>query len=217
MKIKKSKDLDEYLKCPHMPPMKRKSSKEQVLYKLAHPPVEQINAAPDPLLAMAEIQGTIMGTYVNKLEKQHVRHTKKIKDLQGKVQTITLQKDKLDEEKRSKDQKVKYLEAKVRKTEIELQNVKEKVSYLKPRNVKRRDETKQKQISSLEKKLTAKSEDTQKLSEQLKCRETEISEKDKVIQKLKEKFSTKVEREKSRKCNVSKFRMVINLILTYLG
>ena len=72
---------------------------------------------------------------------------------------------------------MKYLEAKVRKTEIELQNVKEKVSYLKPRNVKRRDETKQKQISSLEKKLTAKSEDTKKLSEQLKCRETEISEK----------------------------------------
>ena len=52
--------------------MKRKGSKEQVLYKLANPSLGQINTAPDPLLAMAEIQGAVMGTYVNQLEKKHV-------------------------------------------------------------------------------------------------------------------------------------------------
>ena len=62
MKITKSKDLNDYLKSAHIAPTKRKISKEQVLYKLPHPPADQINAAPDPLLAMAEIQGAIMRT-----------------------------------------------------------------------------------------------------------------------------------------------------------
>ena len=51
--------------------------------------------------------------------------------------------------------KVKFLKTKLKETEQSLQNEKEKVSYLKPRNVKRRDETKQKQISNLKSKLIA--------------------------------------------------------------
>ena len=53
------------------------------------------------------------------------------------MQTITLQKDQIEEENRSKAQKVKHLEAKERKTETELQNANQKVSYFKPKNVKR--------------------------------------------------------------------------------
>ena len=75
---------------------------------------------------MAHIQGAVMGKYVNKLENQQVHNTKKIKNLQGKVETLTLQKNQLDEEKRSEDAKVKYLELKVRKTETALQQEKEK-------------------------------------------------------------------------------------------
>ena len=81
MKVTQTKHLNEYLESLHIPPMKRKGSKEQVLYKLTNPPLEQINTAPDPMLAMAEIQGAVMGTYINKLEKQHVQNTKKIQNL----------------------------------------------------------------------------------------------------------------------------------------
>ena len=99
--------------------------------------MEQINATLDPLLAMAEIQGavTVMGTYVNKLASSMCNTQRKYKT--SKQKCITLQKDQIEEEHRSKAQKVKHLEAKVRKTETELQNAKEKVSYLKPENVKR--------------------------------------------------------------------------------
>ena len=136
MKVTQSNQLNEYLECQHIPPMKKKSSKEQVLHKLANPPLDQINVAPDPLLAMAEIQGAVMGKYVNKLEQQHLQKAKKIKKLQAQVETLTSQKYKLDEEKRSEDTLVKHLQSKVRKTETALQKEREKVSYLKPRNVK---------------------------------------------------------------------------------
>ena len=177
MKVTQSKQLNEYLECPHIPPMKKKSSKEQVLHKLANPPLDQINVAPDPLLAMAEIQGAVMGTYVNKLEQQHIQSAKKIKNLQAKVVTLTSQKIKLDEEERSEDILVKQLQAKVRKTQTTLQKEREKVSYLKPRNVKRQDETKQKQIFQLKSKFEAKSEDAKELSVHLKDREAKIAKK----------------------------------------
>ena len=86
-------------------------------------------------------------------------------------------KNKLDEEKRSEDILVKQLQAKVRKTQTALQKEREKVSYLKTRNVKRRDETKQKQIFQLKSKLETKSEDAKELSVQLKDREAKIAKK----------------------------------------
>ena len=99
---------------------------------------------------------------------------------------------------------MKYLQLKVRKTETALQKEKEKVAYLKPRNVRRRDETKQKQISQLKNKLVATSEDANKLSSQLKHREAEIAKKNQTIQKLEEKYSAKVKKEKIRKLRPQK-------------
>ena len=213
MKVTQSRKLNEYLESPHVPPVKKRSSKEEVLHKLANPPLDQINVAPDPLLAMAQIQGAVMGKYVNKLENQQVHNTKRIKNLQGKVETLTLQKDKLDEEKRAEDAKVKYLQLKVRKTETALQKEKEKVAYLKPRNVRRRDETKQKQISQLKNKLVATSEDANKLSSQLKHREAEIAKKNQTIQKLEEKYSAKVKKEKIRKLRAQKVASKLRQLL----
>ena len=114
---------------------------------------------------MAEIQGAVMGKYVNKLEQQHLQNAKKIKKLQAKVETLTSQKYKLDEEKRSEDTLVKHLQSKVRKTETGLQKEREKVSYLKPRNVKRREETKQKQIVQLKHKVEKKANEIKSLKE----------------------------------------------------
>ena len=73
MKVSQNKHLNEYLGSPHIPPTKRKSCKEQVLHTLANPPMQQIATASNPLLAMAEIQGAVMGKYVNKLEKEQVQ------------------------------------------------------------------------------------------------------------------------------------------------
>ena len=108
MKVSQNKHLNEYLESPHIPPTKRESSKKHALHKLANPPMQQITTAPNPLLAMAEIQGAVMGTYVNKLEKKHAQHVKKIQNLQGKIQTISLQKDQIEEESKSKELKQNF-------------------------------------------------------------------------------------------------------------
>ena len=43
MKVTQSRKLNEYLESPHAPPLKKRSSKEEVLHNLANPPMDQIN------------------------------------------------------------------------------------------------------------------------------------------------------------------------------
>ena len=95
MKVSQNKHLNEYLESPHIPPTKTESSKKHVLHKLANPPMQQITTAPNPLLAMAEIQGAVMGTYVNKLEKKHAQHVKKYKTSKEKYKQYLYEKIKL--------------------------------------------------------------------------------------------------------------------------
>ena len=68
-----------------------------------------------------------------------------------------------------------------------------------PRNVKRREETKQRQISDLRRRIDKKSEDLKNLSEQLKIKEAVTAEKDRKIQMLQKAVTTEVEGEKSKK------------------
>ena len=58
------------LESPHIPTMKRKTAKVTMMDKLVNPPLQQINELAEPLLAMAEFQGVILGTYVWKLQKK---------------------------------------------------------------------------------------------------------------------------------------------------
>ena len=66
----KKKDVVKCLVSPHIPTMKRNIAKEDVMDKLANPSLQQINESPEPLLAMAEFQGAVLGTYIQKLQKK---------------------------------------------------------------------------------------------------------------------------------------------------
>ena len=55
------------MKAPYIPPLKQKSNKEKLMETLEHPPLYDINAAANAMLAMAKFQGTVIGTYVQKL------------------------------------------------------------------------------------------------------------------------------------------------------
>ena len=63
----KNENVVKYLESPHISTMKRKTAKEDVMDKLANPPLQQINESPETLLAMAEFQGAVLGTYLQKL------------------------------------------------------------------------------------------------------------------------------------------------------
>ena len=62
---------------------------------------------------------------------------------------VTGSKDKLLEDNQSNVEVIRSLQAKVGETEKELQVTKKMVSFFKPKNVKRHEETKVKQINQL--------------------------------------------------------------------
>ena len=49
-------------------PQVQASSRQNFIEALENPPLEKISSSRDPLLAMAEYQGAVMGKYVHKLE-----------------------------------------------------------------------------------------------------------------------------------------------------
>ena len=97
---KKTKELTAYLGAPHIPPIKKKGAKEQLIENMENPPLEEINASENPLIAMAEFQGAVIGTYVNKPEHNKVKQAKKIGQLKHTLDTIT--KEKVELEKKNK-------------------------------------------------------------------------------------------------------------------
>ena len=141
------------MSAPHIPPVRTMTAKECMMDTFANPPMEQINASPVPLLAMAEFQGAVIGTYVHKSERHQAKQEKNIQQLKTKLETITEEKDELEDQKQLHADKIKELQSKVDKTQSELVDIKEKVTCFKPRNVKWREETMVKQINQLNKNL----------------------------------------------------------------
>ena len=102
---KKAKELTAYLGDPHIPPIKKKGAKEQLIENMENPPLEEINASENPLTAMAEFQGTVIGTYVNKLEHNKVQQAKKIGQLKHTLDTIRKEKAELEKKRTYKVRK----------------------------------------------------------------------------------------------------------------
>ena len=126
---KKSKELTAFMKAPYIPPLKQKSDKEKLMETLEHPPLHDINAAADPMLAMAKFQGAVIGTYVQKIEHHNINRQNKIEKLKVTLETVSQEKKVAEKQTVLQDQKTKHLEA-------ELVQCKEKVKYFKPKNVR---------------------------------------------------------------------------------
>ena len=143
-KKKKSKELPAFMKAPYIPPSKQKSDKEKLMDTLEHPPLYDINAAADPMLAMAKFQDAVIGTYVQKIEHNNINRQNKIEKLKVTLETVSQEKKMAEKQTVLQDQKIKHLEA-------ELVQCKEKVKYFKPKNVRRREETKKNQLAIIRK------------------------------------------------------------------
>ena len=133
--------------------------------------MEEINASENPLIAMAEFQGAVVGTFVNKLEHNKVKQAKKIGQLKHTLDTITKEKVELEKKKNLQSEEVKLLQSK------------DTITQFKPKNVKRREETKQKQLeiikekkTLLEKELTMKMKQISTLQESSKQMKAKLEE-----------------------------------------
>ena len=155
-KVKTNIEVEEqiiagFLMQPFRIPEVRKDSQDQLIGAMENPPLLKIVSDPQPLLAMAEYQGGVMGKYVKQTEQKLKHHSGKIHNLNKKVMAMSAEKEALEEQL---DDKVHLLqEANKAKEKITTSyvNVKSKVEELKtkykPKNVKRREETKVKQIA----------------------------------------------------------------------
>ena len=126
---KKTKGLTAYLGAPHIPPIKKKGAKEQLIENMENPPLEEISASENPLIAMAEFQGAVIGTYVNKLEYNKVKQAKKIGQLKHTLDTITKEKVELEKKKNLQSEKIKQME-------VKLLQSKDTITQFRPKNVK---------------------------------------------------------------------------------
>ena len=125
---KKTKELTAYLGAPHIPPIKKKDAKEQLIENLENPPLEEINASENPLIAIVEFQGAVIGTYVNKLEHNKVKQAKKIGQLKHTLDTIAKEKVVLEKKKNLQSEKIQQMEVKLLQSKDTITQFKPKMS-----------------------------------------------------------------------------------------
>ena len=94
---------------------------------------------------MEEFQGAVIGAYVNKLEHNKVKQDKKTGQLKHTLDTITKEKVELEKGKNLQSEKIKQME-------VKLLQSKDTITQFKPKNVKQREETKQKQLEIMKEK-----------------------------------------------------------------
>ena len=73
--------------------------------------MHDINAAADPMLAMAKFQGVVIGTYVQKIEHHNSNRQNKIKKLKVTLETVSQEKKVAEKQTVLQDEKNKYWEA----------------------------------------------------------------------------------------------------------
>ena len=131
----------------------RKDSRDQLIDAMENPPLLKIVSDPQPLLAMAEYQGGVMGKYVKQTEQKLKHRSGKIHNLNKKVMAMSAEKEALEEQLDDKAHLLQEANKAKEKITTSYVNVKSKVKELKtkykPKNVKRREETKVKQIAQL--------------------------------------------------------------------
>ena len=179
----KTYDLVQHLEAAHIPPMRAKTAKEHLIDTLADPPLEQINSSDVPLLAMAEFQGAVMGKYIQKLEHKVAKGKKENKKLKETLNVVTSERDQLDLTEKGKGYEVKRLQTELKKSEENLLKEKERVSFLNPRNVKRREETKIRQLNKLQEKSDVLKQQLQRKEHQVKKLQNEVDNSEAKIEK----------------------------------
>ena len=155
-KVKTNIEVEEeiiagFLMQPFRIPEVRKNSQDQLIDAMENPPLLKIVSDPQPFLAMGEYEGGVIGKYVKQTEQKLKHRSSKIHNLNKKVMAMSAEKKALEEQLDDKAHLVKQANEGKEKITTSYVNVKSKVKELKtkykPKNVKRREETKVKQIA----------------------------------------------------------------------
>ena len=164
---------------------------------------------------MAVYQGEMMGKYVRNTEAK-VRRCKKnevvmrdeiaeiIKrkhELQTNVTNLSARNEQFEQTTAKAKHEMKQAQQKLKELKSEVTEF--KTAY-KPRNVKRREETKQRLISQLEERLNRKSEEVKKLKEELLTKETEKTLLQNEQKEIENKFEQQIGSEKTLKVRAQK-------------
>ena len=201
-----------FLSQQYIPPCARPSNREQLADALQNPPISKITSSRNPLVSMAVYQGEMMGKYVRNTEakvrrckknevvmREEIAETNKRKhELQTNVTNLSARNEQLEQTTAKAKHEMKQAQEKLKELKSEVTEF--KTAY-KPRNVKRREETKQRHISQLEERLNRKSEEVKKLKEELLTEKTLLQNEQKEIEN---KFEQQIESEKTLKVRAQK-------------
>ena len=153
-------------------PKRKVNPQEEIALALENPPMEKIAADPNPLIAMAEYQGEVIGKYVQKAEGRIAKQLHEIKHLKGQVSKKSEENETMQAELHNRTNVIKKnireradLCSELNSTKAKLKEVQ---TQYKPKNVKRRVETKEKQIMQLKYRVEKKEEEIKSLKDIVK-------------------------------------------------
>ena len=171
-KVKSDTDVSQahlqgYLSQLFIFPEVQASPSEQMTSALSNPPTEKIQSSAQPLLAIAKYQGEVFGKYVQQTDAKLDRHSRKIHHLQNEVKNREQQHDHMKKLLRNlevqKDEVEKDRQHLTKKLKATRERVEELQTVYKPRNVKWREETKEKQKMQLKYKVEKKAQEIKSL------------------------------------------------------
>ena len=189
---------------------------------MQNPPLHKILASPNPLLSMAEYQGSVFGKYVKNTGSKMQQQERKIAVKSTRVNNLSDENKKLEETVTALSGQNETLQDAVTEAKLTTQKVEQRLCQAKsdltkgkttwnPRNVKQREQMKEKHISQLQNTLDKKSEEVKPLQEQIKIKETENVSLESGQKQLKEKLGEsikvlhkKVQKEKNCKLMAQK-------------
>ena len=156
---------------------------------MENPPEQEINTSAEPLLAMAEYQGMVMGKYVRRTETKLQKETQKLHQVQKKVNTLnqtneTLYCDvaQLKEQNAEKKMQNAEMEEKLAETKSKLEEIK---TVYKPKNAKWCEEIMERKIVQLQTNIEEKVNEAKQLEKSIKQKDGEnfkLQEKVKVLE-----------------------------------
>ena len=153
-------------------PKRKVDPQEEIALALENPPMEKIAAHTNPLIAMAEYQGEIIGKYVQKAEGRIAKQLHEIEHLKGQVSKRKAESETMQSELHKRTNVIKKNIQEKAELCSELNSTKAKLKEVqtqyKPKNVKQREETKEKQIMQLKYRVEKKAQEIKSLKDIVK-------------------------------------------------
>ena len=204
----------EFLETSYTLPKPRPTPKQVLQNKLDNIPTA-IQASQNPLLEMASYTGAAIGNYVQKTEAKIQRRETKIDNLKIALQekTNSMQKkadviqDELDkslEDQKEVNAENSTLKQTISENKQEISDLEEKYRACKPKNVKRREETKVKTIKKLESEKKQQEKQHREEISNLNASHHELEEQNQRLQKENQDLNTSVSQLKQSKLNSQK-------------